>query len=311
MIILRQYTFSKKENKDSEKDKKSSKRKALELGAGLGVGIGVSGINNIGRGIGQGALMKKADEIRLSEEENSKLKSALKKQAKDQGTKIVEFPDLDNSMATEGGIIARSLHKLLNKYPKLKEDVKKSDPITEHIGTDTIILGKGKKSDADVLAHELGHTQFTHRKRSKNFIAKAAHEISGLSRLGTSNKANVLYAASGFKNGLKSAKAKAEGKKEKTWDKIKSVAVPALVSAPMLITEASATGKGLKMLKNAGASKESMKQAKKALGAALGAYALQAGGSIASGYAGRLIGKAVGKKKYKNKNKEEKNKKES
>ena len=309
MIILRQYTFSKKENKDSEKDEKSSKRKALELGAGLGVGIGVSGINNIGRGIGQGALMKKADEIRLSEEENSKLKSALKKQAKDQGTKIVEFPDLDNSMATEGGIIARSLHKLLNKYPKLKEDVKKSDPITEHIGTDTIILGKGKKSDADVLAHELGHTQFTHRKRSKNFIAKAAHEISGLSRLGTSNKANVLYAASGFKNGLKSAKAKAEGKKEKTWDKIKSVAVPALVSAPMLITEASATGKGLKMLKNAGASKESMKQAKKALGAAYGAYALQAGGSIASGYTGRLLGKAVGKKKYKNK--EEKNKKES
>ena len=309
MIILRQYTFSKKENKDSEKDEKSSKRKVLELG----VGIGVSGINNIGRGIGQGALMKKADEIRLSEEENSKLKSALKKQAKDQGTKIVEFPDLDNSMATEGGIIARSLHKLLNKYPELREDFKKSDPTTEHIGTDTIILGKGKKSDADVLAHELGHTQFTHRKRSKNFIAKAAHEISGLSRLGTSNKANVLYAASGFKNGLKSAKAKAEGKKEKTWDKIKSVAVPALVSAPMLITEASATGKGLKMLKNAGASKESMKQAKKALGAALGAYALQAGGSIASGYAGRLIGKAVGKKKYKNKNKnkEEKNKKES
>ena len=305
MIILRQYTFSKKENKDSEKDEKSSKRKAL--GAGLGIAV----VTDVGRGLGQGILMKKADEIRLSEEENSKLKSALKKQAKDQGTKIVEFPDLDNSMATEGGIIARSLHKLINKYPKLKEDLKKSDPITEHIGTDTIILGKGKKSDADVLAHELGHTQFTHRKRSKNFIAKAAHEISGLSRLGTSNKANVLYAASGFKNGLKSAKAKAEGKKEKTWDKIKSVAVPALVSAPMLITEASATGKGLKMLKNAGASKESMKQAKKALGAALGAYALQAGGSIASGYAGRLIGKAVGKKKYKNKNKEEKNKKES
>ena len=303
MIILRQYTFSKKENKDSEKDEKSSKRKAL------GVGLGIAVVTDVGRGIGQGALMKKADEIRLSEEENSKLKSALKKQAKDQGTKIVEFPDLDNSMATEGGIIGRSFHKLLNKYSKLKEDVKKSDPTIEHIGTDTIILGKGKNSDADVLAHELGHTQFTHRKRSKNFIAKAAHEISGLSELGISNKANVLYAASGFKNGLKSAKAKAEGKKEKTWDKIKSVAVPALVSAPLLITEASATGKGLKMLKKAGASKESMKQAKKALGAALGAYALQAGGSIASGYAGRLIGKAVGKKKYKNK--EEKNKKES
>ena len=303
MIILRQYTFSKKENKDSEKDEKSSKRKAL------GVGLGIAVVTDVGRRLGQGILMKKADEIRLSEEENSKLKSALKKQAKDQGTKIVEFPDLDNSMATEGGIIGRSLHKLINKYPKLKEDLKKSDPITEHIGTDTIILGKGKKSDADVLAHELGHTQFTHRKRSKNFIAKAAHEISGLSKLGTIDKANVLYAASGFKNGLKSAKAKAEGKKEKAWDKIKSVAVPALVSAPLLITEASASGKGLKMLKKAGASKEFMKQAKKALGAAYGTYALRAGGSIASGYAGRLLGKAVGKKKYKNK--EEKNKKES
>ena len=304
MIILRQYTFSKKENKDSEKDEKSSKRKAL------GAGLGVAAVTDVGRGIGQVILNKKGDEIRLSEEENSKLKSALKKQAKDQGTKIVEFPDLDNSSATEGGILGRYLHKLLNKYPaKLREDLKKSDPTIEYIGTDTIILGKGKNSDADVLAHELGHTQFTHRKRSKDFIAKAAHELSGLSKIGTRNKANVLYAASGFKNGLKSAKAKAEGKKEKTWDKIKSVAVPALVSAPMLITEASATGKGLKMLKNAGASKESMKQAKKALGAYYGTYALQAGGSIASGYAGRLIGKAVGKKKYKNK--EEKNKKES
>ena len=306
MIILRQYTFSKKENKDSEKDEKSSKRKAL------GAGLGVAAVTDVGRGIGQVILNKKGDEIRLSEEENSKLKSALKKQAKDQGTKIVEFPDLDNSSATEGGIFGRYLHKLLNKYPaKLREDLKKSDPTIEYIGTDTIILGKGKNSDADVLAHELGHTQFTHRKRSKDFIAKAAHELSGLSKIGTRNKANVLYAASGFKNGLKSAKAKAEGKKEKTWDKIKSVAVPALVSAPMLITEASATGKGLKMLKNAGASKESMKQANKALGAYYGTYALQAGGSIASGYAGRLIGKAVGKKKYKNKEEKNKNKKES
>ena len=300
MIILRQYTFSKKENKDSEKDEKSSKRKAL------GVGLGIAVVTDVGKGIGQGTLMKKADEIRLSEEENSKLKSALKKQAKDQGTKIVEFPDLDNSSATEGGIAGRFFRKLLNTKSK---DQYEYDPIMEHIGTDTIILGKGRNSDADTLAHELGHTQFAHRKRSKNFIAKAAHELSGLSKLGTSDKANVLYAASGFKNGLQSAKAKAEGKKEKAWDKIKSVAVPALVSAPMLLTEASATGKGLKMLKNAGASKESMKQAKKALGAAYGAYALQAGGSIASGYAGRLIGKAVGKKKYKNK--EEKNKKES
>ena len=304
MIILRQYTFSKKENKDSEKDKKSSNRKSLELGAGLGVGIGVSGINRIGKKIGQEILVKKGDEIKLPEEENSKLKSALKKQAKDQGTKIVEFPDLDNSSATEGGIAGRFFRKLLNTKSK-----DQYDPIMEHIGTDTIILGKGRNSDADTLAHELGHTQFAHRKRSKNFIAKAAHELSGLSKLGTSDKANVLYAASGFKNGLKSAKAKAEGKKEKAWDKIKSVAVPALVSAPLLITEASASGKGLKMLKKAGASKEFMKQAKKALGAAYGTYALRAGGSIASGYAGRLLGKAVGKKKYKNK--EEKNKKES
>ena len=305
MIILRQYTFSKKENKDSEKDKKPSNRKALELGAGLGVGIGVSGINRIGKKIGKEILLKKGDEIKLPEEENSKLKSALKKQAKDQGTKIVEFPDLDNSSATEGGIAGRFLRKLLNT----KKSKDQYDPIMEHIGTDTIILGKGRNSDADTLAHELGHTQFAHRKRSKNFIAKAAHELSGLSKLGTSNKANVLYAASGFKNGLKSAKAKAEGKKEKAWDKIKSVAVPALVSAPLLITEASASGKGLKMLKKAGASKEFMKQSKKALGAFYGTYALQAGGSIASGYAGRLLGKAVGKKKYKNK--EEKNKKES
>ena len=41
MIILRQYTFSKKEKKDREKDEKSSKRKVLELGDGLGAGIGV------------------------------------------------------------------------------------------------------------------------------------------------------------------------------------------------------------------------------------------------------------------------------
>ena len=185
------------------------------------------------------------------------------------------------------------------------------------MGKDRIILGKGRLSEADVLSHELGHTQFLEKGRSKDVIAKTAHRLNSVSKLGTTglNPQNYLmrpavYGAHGYASGLKAAKMESEGKKESFGHRIKAAGLPALVAAPMLIAEGAATGKGLKFLKQAGASKGAMKTARKSLGNAYGTYASLAAGNVVAGEGGRLVGKAVGKKRYKKeKEKEKENKK--
>ena len=147
----------------------------------------------------------------------------------------------------------------------------------------------------------------------KNVVAKGAHKFNALSKFGTTgigdlNKAYprmaAVYGIHGYASGLKAAKDESEGKKESKWNKVRAVAVPAMVSAPMLISEAAASRKGLKLLKQAGASKEAMKVAKKSLGNAHGTYASLAAGNIVAGEGGRLVGKAVGKRR-RNSQKEE------
>ena len=78
--------------------------------------------------------------------------------------------------------------------------------------------------------------------------------------------------------------------------------------APLLVAEGAASVKGYKLLKKAGASKEALKVTRKSLGNAHGTYASLAAAPVAVGEASRLVGKAVGKKKY-GKNKKDKKEK--
>ena len=75
----------------------------------------------------------------------------------------------------------------------------------------------------------------------------------------------------------------------------KSVIAPTLITAPLLVAEGAASRKGLKMLKEAGASKESMKKARKTLGHAFGTYVGAATKPMLTTAGGTGVGYGVGK----------------
>jgi hypothetical protein len=311
MIILRM--FSKKGDKETDKEK-VVKGRDIAAGIGIGTAAGIAGV------AANSAFVKKLRNAKsIDPEEEKKLREELIKKAKKQGTRTINT-NAENSMAvgtSEGKVIRKALAKLAKKDRKKYEAIKEAtkypgmDGVLEHIGKDQIILGKGRLSEADVLSHELGHTQFLEKGRSKDVIAKTAHRLNAVSKMGTMGlTGSAVYGAHGYANGLKAAKMESEGKKESFGHRIKATGLPALVAAPILITEGAATGKGLKLLKQAGASKRAMKTARKTLGNAYGTYASIAAGNVAAGEGGRLVGKAVGKKRYKKeKEKEKENKK--
>lgn len=195
---------------------------------------------------------------------------------------------------------------------RIKDAVKSvyGDKVVDNLGKDSIVMGK--HNDADVLAHEIGHSNYLRSGRSKSIIGKAAHKGYQASSIATVSPIGRLgIAANGFHSGMKSAKLKAEGKKESTWNKVRAAAVPAALAAPLLVAEGKASLNGLKNMKKLGASKELMKESRKRLGAAWGTYAGQAAvKSIALGEGSRLAGKGVGSLIYKDKKKKDDNTKD-
>lgn len=146
------------------------------------------------------------------------------------------------------------------------------------------------------MAHELGHSQYRRKDGTGGAIGKIAHKAN--TRFLKKNTSTISF-VNGIHSGIKEEKAKQEGKKVSTWNKAKTIAVPVALSAPLLISEAAASKKGLEMLKKSGASKELMKDSKKLLGVNYGTYLAHAGKNVASGEVGRRIGKSW--VKYKNK----------
>ena len=115
----------------------------------------------------------------------------------------------------------------------------------------------------------------------------------------------IVGGVTGYKSGLKAAKLESEGKKEGGWNKVKGAAIPAVMVAPVLVAEGAASRHGIKLLKEAGASKEAIKAAKKNLGKAWGTYAAIGSAPVITGAGSRAIGKAVGKKRYGKKEEED------
>lgn len=307
LILSRKEFSSKKKNskKKNEDRGDGTAEYAGAVGAGVAGTAGVVGANiHFGKNLMNSKVTAK-DEKAISE--------ALKKRAKSQGIEFVDLPDFPNS-AYVGGDAAKKQKdhytKKLNEMRKQgkgkqadmieKELNRRSGGVYKHLGDDKVVLGKGSLSQADVLSHEIGHAQYMKKGRSKNIIAKGAHKTYVPSKiLSTTIPGGVISAANGFASGVKSEKAKQEGKKESTWNKVRHVAVPAAMAAPMLVAEAAASRKGLKMMKEAGASKELMKQSKKRLGSAFGTYASMSALNGVAGVSGRLAGKGYAKRKKK------------
>lgn len=299
MILLRKQ-FSKKSEASDEL--KSSRKKKLAVGAGIGVGV--LGLDKATSKISEKLVRSVGSNTAT---DNSAIKDKLLKEAKKQGTRVVTDEQLGSNASYTGGTLGRGVKKVTAKLVKFvkkqsgpeaaDELVKKlkSNPITKHLGKDDIILGKGI-SDADVLSHELGHSKY-YRGRSKNIIAKGAHVLTPVSSMAMSKLGSGLSALHGFKSGQKTVRNKRSGKKDSTWNKVKSVAVPAALVAPVLIAEGAASIKGYKMMKAAGASKELLKQSRGRLGKAFGTYALPASKPIIAGQLGREAGKTYEKSK--------------
>lgn len=305
---LKRKLFSEDSNKSKKLNRVST---AIQGSAGMGL---VLGSNKVSKSIAKksGAAILDSE---LTAADKDLVKAKLLESAKNQGIKVIHDPNSSNA-AYVGNKSGKQVKDIIAKYVKYlrkknkgdlaKDELNKikggvenlidSDKVFRNLGKDVIILGDGSLSEADVLAHELGHAQYLRGGRSKSIIGKAAHKLTPVSAISMSTPIGAVGSAiNGFRSGQKSVKAKRDGKRESIWNKTRSIAVPTALAAPLLISEGKASLYGLKAMKKAGASKELIAQSKKRLLGAYGTYAGQASKNVMIGAGSREVGKAYEK----------------
>ena len=265
MIILRQkYYSSKKENDEEIKNKKSKRIGRIATAGAVGVGLG-------GELLGAHEVLKSGfmDNCIGGEDVADKIRGKLKIK------KRVYTPE-------DADLFEKLHEKAKAKGVKLKGDLGFGPAYDNEKDR---IVGLNSKKGADLFSHELGHRHYI-KEKDAEFIGKAAHKIymnSGDSLVSGYIIPNVSGVTSGVISGIRKAKKEDKGEKESVVNKHVSWVAPLITSAPMLISEAAASRKGIKYLKEQGASKEYLKEAKKHLGKAFGTYASKA-----------LVGSGVG-----------------
>lgn len=156
-------------------------------------------------------------------------------------------------------------------------DIKGSDKYTDMICTN-------EHKRADVLAHELGHSKHF-QDRDGGRISKAAHKATKISPL-----VPIISIGSGVVSGIRSEK----NGKESTLNRLSPYLISGALSTPTLVAEAAASKRGMKMLKDLGASEEYQKNAKKTFRTAYGTYVRDGLVNVAMAGGGRIIGKVIG-----------------
>lgn len=138
----------------------------------------------------------------------------------------------------------------------------------------------------DSLAHELGHEHFL-RKDAKG-IGKLAHKLD----IGSDKHPYLTFASgatSGIAAGINKAHKETKGEKESTLNKLSPALTSLAVSSPMLVAEAAASKHGMKLIKNAGATRRYQKAARRNLIKAWGTYATVPAIASGMGYATKKI----------------------
>lgn len=293
-MIIRRKLFSSKKKDDKEVN--TTKAAAGLGGAIVGRKILKKGKNNLG----EYYLVNS----RNNSKEAEKVRRELLKEAKRNGVKVEMAIGINNSMYTGRSKFGRWIgDKIEDLVIKSGEDLDSLDPmraaVIKNLGKDKVLLDSGSLRDVDVLSHELGHAHHS-SKRSKNIIGKVSHKLMIPGKMAAGSSGVV-----GFVSGMRSAKKRAEGEEEGKVNKNISWALPAVGGGTVLAAEASASHKGLKDLERLGASKAVKGSAKKRLAAALGTYAAHVGTQIAGALGAREAGKLLGKAVYKKKKKKE------
>lgn len=147
----------------------------------------------------------------------------------------------------------------------------------------------GSKNDVSTLAHEIGHSQHSHGRAGKFWGAN--RRLDQMTR----NTATQKYAGgvgllTGFASGYNQTKNDDDSKVKKL-----AAYTPTMINAPMILEEADASRRGLKLMRNAGASKAQLMAGRKSLGLALGTYMIRPAAQIGMTAVGRVAGKTVGK----------------
>lgn len=281
---------------------------------------------------------------KLSEEEKRITEKLLEK-AKKQGINVVKDTSgkFDNSAYMGGGYseTVRHLRDTLKNYGDktnnrdIQKMVKQLDEaaikelgktVAREYGKDSVVLGKGLDG-AEILSHEIGHAQYN-KNRSKDILGRLGHTlhapsstmqdlISGRMEQELGGKAKKIvkgarYTAEGaligggFRRGKNSVTTDENGNIKINHKKaLKSAAIGGTIAAPLLIAEGAASRQGLQMMREAGASKELMKQSRKILGNAFGTYASKAIHPVMSELGGHELGVAYGIHREKKKSKKQ------
>ncbi len=214
------------------------------------------------------------DAQNISAEDNQKAFRTILEKAKSQDTKVLQNTGLRPDAA-----------------------VYRDFPAEGFGGKDHIILGSSKNSI--IAAHELGHSRHLHKRGGGNLISRAAHQIYTRTGVPSAGAAIVGSAVAGALSGYKAGnKEENTGEKEHISHKVMIPAAPAVIlSSPSLISEASASREGYRIIKGAGVSKNTLKSARKVYRKAYGTYLLTPAISLGVGYGSHAIGKYISKKK--------------
>ena len=255
--------------------KKSDRRDKIKSAARITGLVGLVGLSRPGGIIHKHHLYKSLEEVPDSlKEENKRLHDQLAAKSE---SKIIQKKK------------GKSLRKLIKnetdasglKYTaKEKKELLNGVKEFEHAGcylsnADTIISDRR----ASTLAHEYGHSRHYHGRDGSKIgtIAHKMRDASGrinsiLKKLKLPKPGRAASVGIGFVSGYNAEKKKEKGEKESAINKLSPGAVAISSELPVIISEAAASRRGIKELKNLGASKGYLRYAKKAYRHGLGTY---------------------------------------
>jgi hypothetical protein len=171
----------------------------------------------------------------------------------------------------------------------LKDSAEGQKKMAKLRGESGYIIDKDFKR-GDILSHELGHG---------HYFEDGSKKLGGILHKVRMNKVvnNVgLGLAGSFASGMNAAKHEKEGTKEGKISKYGYLIQPGIRSTALVGSEAAASHKGLKLLKEHKASKKALKESRGNLGKALGTYAGVAALDLGANMGARGLGKYIGRK---------------